>query len=234
MQLFYNANLDNSYKQFFLTADESRHLIKVMRRSAGDQLQITNGKGLIFTAEVLEADPRKCKCQIIEEQKVLKPKHALHLVVAPTKNNDRFEWFLEKATELGVDEITPIICKKSERKVIKPERLNKILIAAMKQSLKAYLPQLKEAVSWKEFMQQKFNTDRFIAHCGEGRKTPLKQWIKPQQDVMILIGPEGDFSDTEIREAMSSGFVPVSLGKSRLRTETAAVAACHVINLTNE
>ena len=104
----------------------------------------------------------------------------------------------------------------------------------MKQSLKAHLPQLNKAVYWKEFIQQKFNTDRFIAHCGEGHKTPLKQWLKPQQDVMILIGPEGDFSDTEILEVMSSGFVPVSLGKSRLRTETAAVAACHTINLTNE
>ena len=156
------------------------------------------------------------------------------MVVSPTKNNDRFEWFLEKVTELGVDEITPIICQNSERKVIKPERLNKILVAAMKQSLKACLPKLNKAIYFKEFIKQKFNTDRFIAHCGEGRKTPLKQCLIRHQDVMIMIGPEGDFSNTEVQEAITNGFVPVSLGKSRLRTETAAIAACHTINLTNE
>ncbi len=233
MQLFYTPDISGNTYTF--SEKESRHCIKVLRKKVGDDIHLVDGKGNLYHTTLIVDDPKGCKVEI--KQKELdfnKRNYQIHMVVSPTKSNDRFEWFLEKVTELGVDEITPIICQHSERKVIKQERLNKILIAAMKQSLKAHLPQLNKAVYWKEFIQQKFNIDRFIAHCGEGRKTPLKQWLKPQQDVMILIGPEGDFSDTEILEAMSSGFVPVSLGKSRLRTETAAVAACHTINLTNE
>lgn len=233
MQLFYTPDI--SENNYTFSKEESRHCIKVLRKKVGDDIHLVDGKGSLYHTTLIDDDPKGCKVEVKQKEVDFnKRNYRIHMVVSPTKNNDRFEWFLEKATELGVDEITPIICQNSERKVIKAERLNKILVSAMKQSLKAYLPQLNEAVSWKEFIQQKFNTDRFIAHCGEGRKTPLKQWLKPQQDVMILIGPEGDFSDTEVLEAMSSGFVPVSLGKSRLRTETAGVAACHTINLTNE
>ena len=233
MQIFYTPDIsDNTYT---FSKEESRHCIKVLRKKVGDGIHLVDGKGNLYHTTLIDDDPKGCTVEVKQKEVDFnKRNYRIHMVVSPTKNNDRFEWFLEKVTELGVDEITPIICQNSERKVIKAERLNKILVAAMKQSLKAYLPQLNEAVSWKEFIEKKFNTERFIAHCGEGSKTPLKQWLKPQQDVMILIGPEGDFSDTEVIEAMSSGFVPVSLGKSRLRTETAAVAACHTINLTNE
>lgn len=233
MQLFYTPNVSENNHTF--SKEESRHCIKVLRKKIGDIIHLVDGKGNLYHTSLIDDNPKSCTVEIKQKEVDFNKRNfKIHMVVSPTKNNDRFEWFLEKVTEIGVDEITPIICHNSERKVIKVDRLNKILVAAMKQSLKAYLPQLNKAVSWKEFIKQKFNTDRFIAHCGEGRKTPLKQWLKPQQDVMILIGPEGDFSDIEVREAMGIGFVPVSLGKSRLRTETAAVAACHTINLTNE
>ena len=233
MQLFYTPDI--SEKTYTFSKEESKHCIKVLRKKIYDDIHLVDGRGNLYHTTLIDDNPNGCTVEVKQKEVDFnKRKYRIHMVVSPTKKNDRFEWFLEKVTELGVDEITPIICQNSERKVIKPERLNKILVAAMKQSLKAYLPKLNKTVSWKEFVQQKFNTDRFIAHCGEGGKTPLKQWLKPQQDVMILIGPEGDFSDEEVREAMSSGFVPVSLGKSRLRTETAAVAACHTINLTNE
>lgn len=233
MQLFYTPEISD--KNYTFSIEESRHCIKVLRKKVGDNIYLVDGKGKLYYTTLIDDNPRGCRVNVKQiEVDFNKRNYRIHMVVSPTKNNDRFQWFLEKVTELGIDEVTPIICQNSERKVIKLERLNKILVAAMKQSLKAYLPQLNEAISWKEFIQQKFITNRFIAHCGEGRKTPLKQWLKPQQDVMILIGPEGDFSDTEVKEAMSNGFVPVSLGKSRLRTETAAVAACHTINLINE
>ena len=232
MQIFVASNYE--IEQGELNEIESKHCIRVLRKKPGDEIKITNGRGDLLTGRITNISSKKCNYELINKIHYPKTTAPLHIGIAPTKNNDRFEWFLEKVTEIGVDEITPIICQNSERKVIKIDRLNKILVAAMKQSLKAHLPKLNKAVSWKEFIKQKFNTDRFIAHCGQGRKTPLKQWLKPQQDVMILIGPEGDFSDTEVREAMGSGFVPVSLGKSRLRTETAAVAACHTISLINE
>lgn len=233
MQLFYTPNIDSNTYTF--SKEESKHCIKVLRKKVGDNIHLVDGKGNLFHTELVDDNPKACIVEVKQKESDFnKRNYRIHMVVAPTKNNDRFEWFLEKATELGVDEITPIICQNSERKVIKPERLNKILVAAMKQSLKAYLPTLNDAVSWNDFIQQGFNTDRFIAHCGAGRKTPFKQWIKPQQEVMILIGPEGDFAETEVEEAMSNGFVPVSLGNSRLRTETAAVIACHTINLINE
>ena len=154
------------------------------------------------------------------------------MFVSPTKSRERFEWFLEKATELGVDEVTPIICQNSERKSIKIERMRKVLIAAMKQSLKAYLPKINEAISWKEFMLKKQDGQCYIAHCSEGPRTLMQELVKPKQNVVILIGPEGDFSK-EIKDAIQSGFTPISLGVSRLRTETAAIASCHIVNLAN-
>ena len=233
MQFFYTPDI--SENTYIFSKEESKHCIKVLRKKVGDDIHLVDGKGNLYHTTIIDDNPKCCRVKIKKKDVDFnKRNYRIHMVVSPTKNNDRFEWFLEKVTELGVDEITPIICQNSERKVIKLERFNKILVAAMKQSLKAYLPQLNQAVTWKEFVQKKFNVNRFIAHCGKARKTPLKQWLKPHQDVMILIGPEGDFSDTEIREAMSSGFVPVSLGKSRLRTETAAIVACHTINLLNE
>ena len=233
MHFFYTPNLNENTYTF--SKEESRHCIKVLRKKIGDKINLVDGKGTLYYTVIVDDNPKACKVEVKKKEiNFNKRSYRIHMVVSPTKNIDRYEWFLEKATEFGVDEITPVICQNSERKEIKIERLNKILIAAMKQSLKAFLPQINKTVKWGEFIHQKFNSNRFIAHCRDGRKTPLKQWLKPQQDVMILIGPEGDFSDTEIREAMNNGFVPVSLGKSRLRTETAAIAACYTINLTNE
>lgn len=233
MQLFYNSTIDNSISQFVFPTEESKHIVKVLRKTEGDTLYITNGKGYIYAAEVMIADLKKCKVKIISKQKKHKPMHHLHLVVAPTKMNDRFEWFLEKATEIGVNEITPIICDHSERKVLKMERLQKVIQTAMKQSLQAYLPQLNDPISFSDFMKKEQRELLFIAHCEEEEKAELKRRVAPDKDVTVLIGPEGDFSSTEIKLAYEKGFIPVSLGKNRLRTETAAIVACTTVAMIN-
>jgi 16S rRNA (uracil1498-N3)-methyltransferase len=156
------------------------------------------------------------------------------LAVAPTKMNERYEWFLEKATEIGIQEITPIICEHSERKVIKTDRFQKILESAMKQSLHYYLPKLNEPIAYKDFIKKEFNGQKFIAHCEETDKKSLKNELEVCEDVTILIGPEGDFSIKEIQLAIESSFIPVSLGNTRLRTETAAIVACHSVVFKNE
>ncbi|MCL6266270.1 16S rRNA (uracil(1498)-N(3))-methyltransferase [Flagellimonas myxillae] len=233
MQLFYNPSLDNSFKQFFFSPEESKHIAKVLRKKEGDILQITNGNGYLYEAEILIADPRKCKAQIVSEKKSVPKRYRLHLAVAPTKMNDRYEWFLEKAAEIGVDEITPIICDRSERKVIKQDRMERVLQSAMKQSLQTFLPKLNPAISYKKYMEQQFGGLTFIAHCDEGEKMELKRRVAADKDVTILIGPEGDFTQNEILLARDKGFVPVSLGNNRLRTETAAIVACTTVAIIN-
>ncbi|MGJ8738865.1 16S rRNA (uracil(1498)-N(3))-methyltransferase [Zobellia laminariae] len=233
MQLFYNPDLDKSISQFTFSQEESRHIVKVLRKKEGDILHITNGKGYIFESEILLPDQKRCKAQIVSTKKKHAKAHWLHIVVAPTKNNDRFEWFLEKATEIGVNEITPIFCDRSERKVIKKERLEKVIQSAMKQSLRTYLPRLNDAISFKDFMEQEQNGLLFIAHCEEEEKVDLKRRVAPDKDITILIGPEGDFSQNEISNAYEKGFLPVSLGEYRLRTETAAIVACTTVNMIN-
>ena len=202
----------------------------------GDSFNITNGKGSFFGAQIIEANPKACVATILSEE-IQKPlPYRLHLAVAPTKLNDRYEWFLEKATEIGVSEITPILCDHSERTVIKAERYEKILQSAMKQSLKAYLPVLNTAVSFREFMrlENSFSDLKCIAHCENTDKKSLKSVLLPQKSITILIGPEGDFSSDEITLAKENGYFPVSLGESRLRTETAAIVACHSVAFINE
>ena len=233
MQLFYNASLDNSISQVTFPSEESRHIIKVLRKKEGDLLHITNGKGDLFEAEIVDSNPKKCKVQVVSHSKKHPTKHWLHMVVAPTKMNDRFEWFLEKATEIGVNEITPIICEQSERRVVKPERLQKVVLSAMKQSLQTYLPKLNPAINFKDFIENDQHGLLFIAHCEDDEKTELKRRVAPDNDVTILIGPEGDFSRREITLAREKGFLPVSLGKNRLRTETAAIVACTTVALIN-
>lgn len=233
MQLFYNPDLDKSMSQFTFPEDESKHIVKVLRKKEDDILHITNGKGSIFEAKITAANPKKCSAKIVSDTKKHQKMHWLHMVVAPPKSNDRFEWFLEKATEIGVNEITPIICERSERKTVKHERLQKLVQSAMKQSLRCYLPQLNEAISIKEFLEQEHKGLLFIAHCADGEKVDLKRRVAPDHDVTILIGPEGDFSNTEIHSAQDKGFLPVSLGESRLRTETAAIVACTTVNIIN-
>ena len=234
MQLFYNPEITKDTSQITFSKDESKHIVKVLRKKIGDVLHITNGKGWLFSAEIISADIKNCIAEITSKTLQDNKSYHLHLAVAPTKMNDRYEWFLEKATEIGVDTITPIICDQSERKVIKMDRFEKILQSAMKQSLNCYLPKLNEAISFKSFMDQRFSGQLFIAHCEETEKKSLKTELKANSDLTILIGPEGDFSVKEIEMALQNNFIPVTLGSTRLRTETAAIVACHSVAFINE
>ena len=234
MQLFYNPNILEDTVEISFSKEESRHIVKVLRKSVGDILYITNGFGWLFTSEIINADIKKCIVKVLSKEHKLKRNYKLHLAVAPTKMNDRFEWFLEKATEIGIDSITPIICDHSERKIVKEERLKKIVESAMKQSLQCYLPTLNEAVSFNNYTKQEFSGQLFIAHCEETERKSLKSQIEANQEVTIMIGPEGDFSIKEIAQALQIGFKPVTLGDTRLRTETAAIVACHSIAFSNE
>ena len=233
MQLFYNPQLNETTKNFTFDSGESKHIVKVLRRNVGDELQITNGKGLFFTASISSADPKNCSVEIIEVKKDHPKKYWLHMAVAPTKMNDRFEWFLEKATEIGVHEITPIICNRSERKVVKLERFNKVVQAAMKQSFQAYLPKVNEPISLEEFLESPKAGLLLIAHCENSERFELKRRVAPDNPVTILIGPEGDFTPAEIKKAGKQGYVPISMGDSRLRTETAAIVACTTVAIIN-
>ena len=234
MQLFYNSELDTSIKTFNFSKDESRHIVKVLRKSTGDLLMITNGKGWIFEAEVIIPNHNKCVVSILKSTFETPRPYTIHLAVAPTKMNDRYEWFIEKATEIGVDMITPIICQNSERKIIKTERFEKILQSAMKQSLHCYLPSLAPAIRFSEFIKMPQEGATFIAHCEDGEKLKFKDQIEAKKSITILIGPEGDFSPKEIELALKHQYIPVSLGASRLRTETAGIVAGHTIQLCNE
>ncbi|WP_026714138.1 16S rRNA (uracil(1498)-N(3))-methyltransferase [Flavobacterium daejeonense] len=235
MQLFYNPNIDELTESFIFDKEESKHIIKVLRKKDGDILYVTNGAGYLFECEITLASDNKCTVKINSLEKKETSKFHLHLAVAPTKMNDRFEWFLEKVTEIGIQEITPIICDRSERKVINKERFDKIVLSALKQCNESYLPKLNEAVTFKEFISKQQNKGlQLIAHCEETDKKTLKSVLKPNEDVTLLIGPEGDFSTKEIALALENNYTPVSLGNTRLRTETAAVVACHSVVFFNE
>ncbi|SEE38224.1 16S rRNA (uracil1498-N3)-methyltransferase [Tenacibaculum sp. MAR_2010_89] len=236
MQLFYNQHISEDTKQFTFDKDESRHIVRVLRKKEGDILYITNGNHYLFTVKIVIASDKKCIVTIIKkEEKKSSRNYYLHVAIAPTKNNDRLEWFLEKATEIGIDEITPIICKNSERKVVKTERLAKIIQAAMKQSLQYKLPKLNEPVKFSEFIQQKLSSQLFIAHCeDDAKKNTLKDGIDLASSYTILIGPEGDFSTDEIKKSLSQKFTPITLGNTRLRTETAGLTAVQQISFLHQ
>jgi len=235
MQLFYNSEITNTTQQFTFDKTESRHIVRVLRKTEGDTIFITNGFGQLFTSEIEIANDKRCLVKIINFEDFDKPwNYYLHVAIAPTKLNDRFEWFLEKATEIGIDEITPIICEHSERKVIKSERLTKIIHSASKQSLKYHIPKLNKAITFNQFINSNFEGQLFIAHCEETQKKSLKSQLKPSQKTTILIGPEGDFTIKEIQQSLEHNFIPVSLGESRLRTETAGIVAVHSVAFTNE
>ena len=233
MQLFYAPDIDIDTIEFTFDKEESKHIVKVLRKLEGSILHITNGKGFLFICEIILASEKKCVVTIKESQFTEPRSFSIHMVVAPTKMNDRYEWFLEKATEIGVDEITPIICDHSERKIIKTERFDKILISAMKQSNQMYLPVLNEPIKLTDFLSKEISGQKFIAHCEETEKVELKDRIEKQQHYTLLIGPEGDFSTNEINKALASGYLPVALGNTRLRTETAAIVGCHTFALLN-
>jgi 16S rRNA (uracil1498-N3)-methyltransferase len=231
MQLFYNP--DFTEQSPFLPEEEARHGLKVLRMKKGDTLYVTDGKGNIFETRILTEDVKKCQLQLISHTKTAKKPYHIHIAIAPTKNADRTEWMTEKCVELGIDQISFIACEHSERKFFKTDRVEKIAVAAMKQSLKSRLPTIHEIVPFKTFIQQPQPGQRFIAHLEEGKRELLQHVAKQNTQYCILIGPEGDFSPEEIKLAQSSGFVPVSLGESRLRTETAGIVACHILNLIN-
>ncbi len=233
MHLFYTSDITD--KLYILNEIESKHCIRVLRLNINDTIQLIDGKGGFYTAKIIDPNPKKCSIEIIETmQHYGKRNHYLHIAIAPTKSIDRFEWFLEKATEIGIDEITPIICERSERKTIKPERLEKIIISAIKQSIKAYKPKINKLTKYKNFVTQNSDSVKYIAHCEKSNKLHLKNSYKKGQNTTILIGPEGDFSPEEITLAIQNNYTEISLGNSRLRTETAGVVACHTINLIND
>jgi len=235
MQLFYNSKISLETKQITFDKIESKHIVRVLRKTEGDILKITNGKGFLFDVEISFANDKRCSAIIINAEEKIKPwPYYLHIAIAPTKNNDRIEWFLEKATEIGIDEITPIICSNSERRIVKLERFEKIIQSAMKQSLKFTLPKLNAPIKFNKFIQQDFEGKVYIAHCEEQNKTTLKSIIDPADKITILIGPEGDFSTEEIQKSLAKEFTPISLGESRLRTETAALVAVNIVSFINE
>ncbi|WP_010521680.1 16S rRNA (uracil(1498)-N(3))-methyltransferase [Aquimarina agarivorans] len=231
MQLFFNENLSSQDTDIQFSKEESKHIVKVLRKSTGDVVFITNGKGYLFTAKITLAGINKCLATITSTEYQNKEKHHIHLAVAPTKMNDRYEWFLEKATEIGIQEITPIICDHSERKTVKIERFKKIIQSAAKQSLQYHIPKLNDACSFKDFINLHKNNTCLIAHCEETDRKSLKRILSNSKgsNYILLIGPEGDFSTKEIELALAYNYQPVTLGKTRLRTETAAVIATHSI-----
>ena len=232
MHVFYTPDIATSCE---MPEEEAGHCLRVLRLTVGDEVMLTDGKGSFYKAVISAATNKRCQLKVIEELPQEKGWTGwLHLAMAPTKNMDRTEWFAEKATEIGFDELTFLNSRYSERKVIKTERIEKILVSAVKQSLKASKPVLNEMMDFNKFISQEFHGQKFICHCNEGEKKLLKDVVIPGEDAVILIGPEGDFSPEEVAKAMACGFIPISLGKSRLRTETAALVAVHTLNLFNQ
>lgn len=234
MNLFYAPDSDDDWVE--LPPEEARHCVQVLRHRVGDTLNWVDGKGTWLSGRIIEAGKRTCKLEVTQRlEKYGQRPFRLHLAVAPTKQIDRLEWLLEKATEIGVDEISLLRCAHSERKQVRPDRLEKILVAAMKQSLKAYLPKLNELKPFPEFMANvSQEASNFIAYVDTDQSLHLKDQCQPGKDTCILIGPEGDFHPEEVTLALEQGFRQVSLGPSRLRTETAGVVACTIANLANQ
>lgn len=233
MHLFYTPDISTNTYQ--LSEEESKHCIKVLRLKINDEVNLVDGRGGLYLAKITDDHPKRTVLNITNnQQQYQKRNHYLHIAVAPTKNIERLEWFLEKATEIGIDEITPIICHHSERKEIKIERSVKIITSAVKQSLKAYHPKLNEAISFNNFLNTALADVKYIAHCQGFDKENITTGFIKHQKYLILIGPEGDFSPTEINTALQNGYKAITLGNNRLRTETAALAACFEINYLNQ
>ncbi len=232
MHLFYTPDIKSEL--YTLNEEESKHCIKVLRLQKEDEVYLVDGKGGYYKAIITDPHPKKTALRILTvRQEFGKRNHYLHIAVAPTKNIERLEWFLEKATEIGIDEITPLICERSERKEVKSERLNKVITSAVKQSINAYHPKLNEPAGFKKFINLDFPGQKYIAHCMDSPKKSLKDMFISKAKYLIVIGPEGDFTADETELALNSGFLPLTLGNSRLRTETAALEACFEINFLN-
>lgn len=232
MYLFYAPDLD--MQDCFLNEEESRHCIKVLRLQKDDAIEVIDGQGNFYHATITNPDAKKTRFVILKtENNFGKRNHHLHIAVAPTKNIERLEWFVEKATEIGIDEITPILCQRSERKTINHERLNKVITSAVKQSLKAYHPKLNPLTTLPALINQQPSAQKWMAHCLDTEKVSIKEALVPQNNYLILIGPEGDFSPQEIDLALKNQYQAITLGNSRLRTETAALEACFEVNFLN-
>ncbi len=231
MHLFYSSNISDN--TITLDNEESKHLAKVLRLEMGENVHVIDGKGTRYLCSILVAHQKATQLTILEKE-VVNETYGIEIAAAPTKNLNRWEWFLEKSTEIGIDAIHPIVSFHSERKVLKKDRQERILVSAMKQSYKTKLPQLSELEKFKQFITKEFDGRKFICHCyDELQKKSLNESYKKGEKALLLIGPEGDFSKQEVELAIKEGFEPIGLGESRLRTETAAIVACHTIHVLN-
>jgi 16S rRNA (uracil1498-N3)-methyltransferase len=235
MNIFYAP--DVLLPEVTLSPEESAHCVRVLRLGTGEKVQVIDGNGGYYNAVVTVPDAKHCKLTVTDTiSSRARRNYSLHIAIAPTKNMDRFEWFIEKSVEIGIDIITPLLCHHSERRVLKTDRLERLIISTMKQAIIPNHPVLHELTDFNEFIkkQDQKNTDLFIAHCEETDREKLSEVCRPGMNTLVLIGPEGDFSPREIALATKAGFVPVSLGINRLRTETAGMVACHTVSLCNE
>ena len=231
MPIFYAPNINH---EAILPEEESLHAVKVLRLTAGSEITIYDGIGNAFQARITLPHPKRCGVELLSKTEAPLPMARIHIAIAPTKNIERIEWFVEKATEIGIHTITPLLCQHSERKQIKTDRLHKIIVSACKQSKNPFFPVLNELSTFEQCIGTAQEPQKFIAHCYEQDKKQLHTELKPNTDVLILIGPEGDFSEEEVMAAIKAGFIPVTLGNTRLRTETAGLVACHTANLVNQ
>jgi 16S rRNA (uracil1498-N3)-methyltransferase len=234
MNIFYCPQVEAN--EAILSPGESAHCLRVLRLGLGEKVQVIDGHGGYYNAVIVEPDPKRCRLEILETIDHGKARNfRIHIAIAPTKNMDRFEWFIEKSVEIGIDIITPLLCHRSERRTLKTERLHKLIISTMKQAIIPTLPELNELTGFKDFVRADSgeSVNRYIAHCEVTRENTLQKVCPAGHDAIILIGPEGDFSPEEIALAQENGFIPVSLGINRLRTETAGIVACHTVGLLN-
>ncbi len=229
--LFYCPNILESP---VLPEEESYHCVKVLRTQEGEMVTVTDGKGSFYHCELVQAHPKQCIVAIRhQDEAATQRSFSLHIAFAPTKQMDRNEWFLEKGTEIGIDRFTPLFCRYSERKEIKVERLRKIAVSAMKQSMQAYLPEVEKMIPFEALVKRPFQGRKFIAHCHDLPKEELGQIYRKGENALILIGPEGDFCEGEVAQAIEQGFESVSIGETRLRSETAALVSMHTIHVIN-
>jgi len=233
MQIFYHSEINVNDKDLIISDSEHNHLNKVLRKKINDKVYLTNGNGYLFEATINNINTKSTHLKILNSKKESSMDYSLNIAIAPTKKIDRFEWFLEKAIEIGVSSITPLICKYNERKSLNYTRLNKIAVSAMKQSLQTYLPKIEPIVNIKEYIESNQCKQKYIAHCKNFEKLQLSKIIKNRTNSSIIIGPEGGFTDDEINLAMDYNFIPVSLGNNRLRTETAGIVACQTFSDVN-
>jgi 16S rRNA (uracil1498-N3)-methyltransferase len=234
MHIFYSTEIVNDFA--VLSPEESFHCVRVLRLAKNDVVELIDGKGGLFSARIEKPDSKNCTLRITEVLQSVPPRNfRLHIAIAPTKNIERFEWFIEKSVEIGIDVITPLLCHHSERRILKTDRLQKLVISTMKQAKITQTPILNELTRFDEFVRffHKDIANLFIAHCEETSRKLLKHELKTGSDAVIMIGPEGDFAHEEIDLALDKGFVPVTLGNTRLRTETAGIVACHSVNFMN-